>query len=153
MHLFNFLNRQVRALLFIAFLGLSTISCNAQQNDPWTKAQLKEPAALAQELKLPADQHPVVIDVGPSGRIKGSLYAGPTEDKEGMDKLKALLQPLSKDKEVVIYCGCCPFNKCPNVRPAFKMLQDMEFQKPRLLNLTHNLKADWIDKGFPLEDE
>lgn len=116
-------------------------------------SDFKEPAALAQELKLPADQHPVVIDVGPSGRIKGSLYAGPTEDKEGMDKLKALLQPLSKDKEVVIYCGCCPFNKCPNVRPAFKMLQDMEFQKPRLLNLTHNLKADWIDKGFPLEDE
>jgi hypothetical protein len=54
---------------------------------------------------------------------------------------------------VVIYCGCCPFAKCPNVRPAFSTLLGMGFKNPRLLNLSHNLKADWIDKGYPLEDQ
>jgi hypothetical protein len=29
----------------------------------------------------------------------------------------------------------------------------MGFTHPRLLNLSHNLKADWIDKGYPMEEE
>jgi len=50
----------------------------------------------------------------------------------------------------VIYCGCCPFEHCPNVRPAFQLLNEMKFTNQKLLNLSTNLKTDWIDKGYPV---
>jgi thiosulfate/3-mercaptopyruvate sulfurtransferase len=51
---------------------------------------------------------------------------------------------------VVIYCGCCPFSRCPNVRPAFELLKEMKFTMPRLLNLPHSLNDDWVSKGYPM---
>ncbi len=135
------------------FLGLFFItSCRAQQQDnPWSAAQLKAPSALAAALKLPKDQRPVVIDIGPAGVIKGAIEVGPAEYEKNITRLKTVLKDVPKDKEVVIYCGCCPFSRCPNVRPAFKTLLELGFKEPRLLNLSQNLKADWIDKGYPLE--
>lgn len=130
-----------------------TAGCSAQQKNPWAQDQLVEPAVLAKQLNLPENERPVIIDVGPAGVIKGAVEAGPAEKEEGIRKLKTILKKVPKNKEVVIYCGCCPFNKCPNVRPAFNTLLDMGFKKPRLLNLSHNLKADWIDKGYPLAGE
>lgn len=146
----RFLNTGVILIMF--FLGLSS-GCSAQQKDPWTKDQLVEPAVLAKQLDLPKDKRPVIIDVGPAGVIKGAVEAGPAEDKDGITKLKTILKTVPKNKEVVIYCGCCPFDKCPNVRPAFKTLLYMGFENPRLLDLSQNLKANWIDKGYPLADE
>jgi hypothetical protein len=34
---------------------------------------------------------------------------------------------------VVIYCGCCPLDKCPNVRPAFTLLKTMGFTNLHVL--------------------
>jgi hypothetical protein len=62
------------------------------------------------------------------------------------------LSTLPKDANIVIYCGCCPFVKCPNIRPAFTLLNKMGFKKHKLLNLSHNVKTDWIDKGYPVRD-
>ncbi len=137
------------------FLGLFFVTgCKAQQKDnPWSADQLKAPAALAEALKLSEDQRPVVIDIGPAGVIKGAIEVGPAEDEKNLTQLKNVLKDIPKDKEVVIYCGCCPFSRCPNVRPAFKTLLELGFKKPRLLNLSQNLKADWIDKGYPLATE
>ena len=56
---------------------------------------------------------------------------------------------IPKDTKVVVYCGCCPFEHCPNVRPAIDVLKEMKFTNYYLLNLSHNLKTDWIDKGYP----
>lgn len=137
------------------WMGLFFItSSQAQKKDVfWNTNQLKAPAELAAELKLPKDQRPIVIDIGPAGLIKGAVEVGPAEYKENIAQLKEVLKDVPKDKEVVIYCGCCPFSRCPNIRPAFKTLLEMGFKKPRLLNLSHNLKADWIDKGYPLAEE
>jgi hypothetical protein len=133
--------------------GIS-VTCFAQQpQDPWTPNQHIEPAVLARQLSLPENQRPVIIDVGPAGVIKDAKVTGPVQEKDGMKNLKNMLQHIARTKEVVIYCGCCPFAKCPNVRPAFSTLLGMGFKNPRLLNLSHNLKADWIDKGYPLEDQ
>jgi hypothetical protein len=129
------------------------LSAHGQQKDPWKESQLMEPSHLAASMKLPESQRPVVIDIGPAGAIKGARVAGPAHEAEGMKNFKAILGTLDKSKEVVIYCGCCPFTRCPNVRPAFQTLLDMGFKHPRLLNLAHNLKADWIDQGYPLADQ
>ena len=72
------------------------------------------------------------------------------EDKENLKKLKELLSKEKKDKEIVIYCGCCPFKNCPNIRPAFSLLNSMKFTQHKLLDLPHNLKADWINYDYPM---
>ena len=84
--------------------------------------------------------------------IKGSIYIGPTKDQKNLDTFKTQLDKLPKDANIVIYCGCCPFDRCPNVRPAFELLNKMEFRNQKLLNLSHNVKADWIDKGYPVTE-
>ena len=121
-----------------------------RQTDPWTPAQLMEPADLAGKLKDIAANPPLIICVGPSGVIKGSVETGPAHVTRNLDSLRTLLTGTDRQQEVVIYCGCCPFKNCPNVRPAFSLLLSMGFKQPRLLDLSHNIKVDWIDKGYPV---
>jgi thiosulfate/3-mercaptopyruvate sulfurtransferase len=121
-----------------------------RQTDPWTPAQLVEPADLAGRLKDIAANPPLIVCVGPSGVIKGSVETGPARDAKNLDSLQRLLTREDRQREVIIYCGCCPFKNCPNVRPAFSLLLTMGFKQPRLLDLPHNIKVDWIDKGYPV---
>jgi hypothetical protein len=51
----------------------------------------------------------------------------------------------------VVYCGCYPFEKCPNIRPAFEELRSMGFQHLRVLVLPNNLAKDWVGQGYPIE--
>ena len=137
-------------LLLCGAFGLLPAAAQSGQGQPWTAAQLMAPATLAARLQAPASGRPLVIDVGPAGLVRGALSTGPAGEKAGMASLRALLDTLSRDREVVIYCGCCPFARCPNVRPAFRTLLAMGFRHPWLLNLPRNLKADWIDQSYPM---
>ena len=137
-------------LFFLLFL--SVIGGGNRQTDPWVPAQLVEPAGLAAEINHPSAHPPLVISVGPSGLIKGSVEAGPAKEGANLDKLRALLTKEDRNREVIIYCGCCPFDRCPNVRPAFRLLTEMKFNHARLLNLSHNIKTDWIDHGYPVKE-
>ncbi|GAA4307953.1 rhodanese-like domain-containing protein [Compostibacter hankyongensis] len=145
----------MKRFFFACFLIVAGYTARSQSASPvpWTQAQLVEPSVLAAQLQLPISQRPVVIDVGPAGVISGARVAGPAGEKEGLGRLKKMLADLPREKPVIIYCGCCPFEHCPNVRPAFQTLLSMGFRNPRLLNLPRNLKADWIDRGFPLAPE
>jgi|SRR5438477_614012 len=131
-------------LLFIA------IAFNKKQTEPWRPDQLMAPADLATIINDSATQQPLIISVGPVGLIKGAVDIGPVHEKENLDKLKERLSKEKKDRMIVIYCGCCPFEHCPNIRPAFKLLNEMKFTNQKLLNLPHNLKADWINSGYPM---
>lgn len=124
----------------------------AQQN-PWSRSELLAPAELARTIETQAkEQQPLILSVGPAAMIKGSVDLGAASDKQGLNKLKAILTAQPKDKEIVIYCGCCPFTHCPNIRPAFNLLKEMHFTQAKLLNLEHNIRTDWIDKGYPSEN-
>ncbi len=116
--------------------------------EPWTEQQLLEPRDLAQIIQTSSDSL-VIISLGAGGIIPGSKDTGPSGEKEGLENLRHELKGLSKDADIVLYCGCCPFNICPNVRPAFSLLNEMEFTNHQLLNLRENIKVDWIDRGFP----
>ena len=117
--------------------------------EPWTAAQLMAPADLAAILENPNAQKPLIYSVGPGALIKGSIDMGAAHEKENLDKLKTALSKLPQDAEIVIYCGCCPFDRCPNIRPAFKLLNEMKFTHAHLLNLEHNIRTDWVAKGYP----
>jgi hypothetical protein len=99
---------------------------------------------------------PLVIQTGfavlyRSAHIAGTVYAGPGSKPEGLEALKKLVAGEPRDREIVIYCGCCPWDKCPNIRPAFAALHDMGFTRVSALYVPENLAKDWIDKGFPTD--
>lgn len=136
-----------RALILLALFALSKSSFS-QNPVNWTKEQLLEPQELAQALQTRKNV-PVIISVGPGGLIPGSVAVGSVQEKDNLDKLAKELKGLDKDTSVVVYCGCCPFEHCPNVRPAIALLKSLNFTHYKLLNLPRNLKADWLDKGYP----
>jgi thiosulfate/3-mercaptopyruvate sulfurtransferase len=135
----------------IAVILSSVIRAFSRSEEPWTDKQLKDPAALVATLSDPKAVQPVIFNIGPVQQIKGAIAIGPANAQANLDRLKQQLAKLAKDKEVIIYCGCCPFSRCPNVRPAFELLQKMKFKNGKLLNLPSNLNDDWISKGYPME--
>jgi thiosulfate/3-mercaptopyruvate sulfurtransferase len=99
---------------------------------------------------------PAVFMVGPnvlyrSKHIAGSVYAGPGMSEAGLAMLKAEAGKLPRDREVVVYCGCCPWDRCPNVKPAVDLLKQMGFAKAKALYLPTGFKVDWLDKGYEAE--
>ena len=127
------------------------------QADPWTVAQTVQPAALAKELSdSKAADKPTVVCVAPhalysGGHISGALYHGPGSTPQGIDGLKKWAQPVARSANIVIYCGCCPLDHCPNLRPAFVALRDMGFTHVRALIIPTNFYTDWVQPGYPYE--
>ena len=143
--------RKIALILFVVtcFTAITTF---AQQAEPWRPDQLLEPKDLAATLNDSKQPQPLIISVGPAGLTKGSVETGDVKEKENLKKLRTLLAKEDKKKEIVIYCGCCPFKDCPNIRPAFRLLNEMHFVNHKLLNLPHNIKVDWLSKKYPVND-
>lgn len=144
----------VRRLLttwcFLALCGLGTAS--AQTAAPPTIT----PAELAAMLKKPAADRPLVIHVGfkvmyEQAHIPGSEYIGPGSDGTGIAELRKRVGPLKRDAVIVLYCGCCPWDRCPNVRPAAALLASMGFTNFKVVHIADNFGADWVSKGFPTQ--
>lgn len=128
----------------------------AGASDPWTKAQLISPEALNKLLVQTKLAKPLIIQVGfrplyIQGHIPGSVYYGPGSRPEGLAELREYVQELPRNQEIVIYCGCCPWSECPNVRPAFKALREMGFTRVKVLEIPDRLSTDWVGKGYPLD--
>jgi rhodanese-related sulfurtransferase len=116
-------------------------------------ADVIQPADLAAQLKNPALPKPVVLHVGfrklyQQAHIPGSDYAGPGGDEDGLKTLAERVAKLPKDGLIVIYCGCCPWSRCPNIAAAYDKLHDMGFTQVRALYIADNFGADWVDKGY-----
>lgn len=139
--------KKIQAVLAVALL-FSTLAAKAQKPINWTEKELMEPATLAKTLSEKKDL-PLIVSVGPGALIPNSVDIGPANDAENLTAFNKLLAGKKKDTKVVVYCGCCPFAHCPNVRPAIQALKDAGFTNYYLLNLQQNLKTDWIDKGYP----
>jgi rhodanese-related sulfurtransferase len=127
-------------------LVLAAICLGQEAGDPWAKAELMEPAALVEALH--SAKPPVVLC---SKRIPHALEAGPGSKPEGMALLKKAVADLPKDADIVVYCGCCPMDRCPNIRPAYRALREMGFEHVRVLNIPTNMHTDWFGKGYPAE--
>lgn len=121
-------------------------------SDPWTPQQLLAPADLAKVLNNPKLPQPIVFSIGMQAIIKGSIDIGPVVMPENLNLLRQKLNKLPKNAQVVVYCGCCPFSRCPNVGPAMQLLKDLQFTNYKLLNLPDNIKVDWIDKNYPISE-
>ncbi|MGZ3872268.1 MAG: rhodanese-like domain-containing protein [Mucilaginibacter sp.] len=118
---------------------------------PWTEDQLLAPAALAADLKDKDLKSPLIFNIGAVEDIKGVRHIGAVNTTGNLESFKHAIAGLSKTTEVVIYCGCCPFAKCPNIRPAFNELKKEGFTNIKVLDLPVNLKTNWIAYGYPLK--
>ena len=142
-------NLPITKFFILTCILILTMDSRAQNPVNWTNEQLIEPSELATDISNKKDL-PVIISIGPGATIPASADIGMVNNKEGLEKLKLKLNSLPKEKKVVIYCGCCPFEHCPNVRPAIDVLKELKFTNYFLLNIPHNIKKDWIDKGYPV---
>jgi thiosulfate/3-mercaptopyruvate sulfurtransferase len=141
-------------LLSLSLLLLALPFTHAQYSgDPWTAAQTVQPADFAKELAA-GKSKPTVLFVGfqrlySAGHIQGAQYHGSGGRPEGLAEIKKWAEPLPRSINLVIYCGCCPLDHCPNLRPPFTMLHDMGFTKLRVLILPTSFAVDWAEKGLP----
>jgi thiosulfate/3-mercaptopyruvate sulfurtransferase len=83
-----------------------------------------------------------------AGHIPGAVLAGATSKPEGLALFKQKADAISRTEEVFVYCGCCPLAHCPNIRPAYQTLKDMDFSKIRVVNMPENFHTDWVAKGY-----
>jgi thiosulfate/3-mercaptopyruvate sulfurtransferase len=137
----------LHTLIFVSITG----GISAQTGEPWTSKDLMDPAVLASLISSPKTQKPLIFNIGPLANIKGAVSTGSASSKVNLAKLDKAMEGVSKDKMVVIYCGCCPFRNCPNIRPAFNLLKALGYNNVKLLNLKQNLKVDWTGNGYPMD--
>jgi hypothetical protein len=114
------------------------------------ESELIEPELLAS--KITNSQNILIFNVGPAGEIKNSIKIGPSSEQANLDKLKSSLKDVEKDQEIVFYCGCCPFSKCPNIMPALEYLKASGYKNFKLLNIQQNLKTNWINMSYPMKN-
>lgn len=155
--------KSLKVVLFLMFMGLITgPGARAQFSNPAASAmsvsqdRLMQPSELVRLLQAGEGGRPVVFQVGSfvmfqQAHIPNSGFAGPGSQANGMILLKKFSAPLRKNQLIVIYCGCCPWNHCPNIGPAYKELHDLGFTNVKALYLAHNFGDDWVAKGYPVE--
>jgi thiosulfate/3-mercaptopyruvate sulfurtransferase len=144
----------MKSLFFFTLLIAASLSSIAQvtpalQMNPWKEEQLISPQSLAALLDKSGQVK--IFNIGVVQNIKGAVNVGAASESANLQKLKAALKNVPKNQHIVIYCGCCPMVKCPNIRPAFQTVTDMKFSNADVLDLHTNIKTDWIDKGYPID--
>jgi thiosulfate/3-mercaptopyruvate sulfurtransferase len=82
--------------------------------------------------------------------IPGSEYIGPASSPGGLQQLRKRVESLPRTRFIVIYCGCCPWSHCPNIKPADEALRAMGFTHVKALRISDNFGANWVDKGYPV---
>ena len=125
--------------------------------DPWTNAQVLEPADLVRELQTSkGETAPAIVYVGfrtlfEGGHVPRASFHGTASKQEGLAELRKWAGALPRSANLVIYCGCCPFDRCPNIRPAYTAVNDLGFTHVRVLVLPTSFAADWVEKGYPMQ--
>jgi len=98
---------------------------------------------------------PLLFQVGShmlymQAHIPNSEYMGQGNTPEGLQRLGRRVGNLPKKTFIVLYCGCCPWNHCPNVNPAYDALTQLSFTNVKVLYIANNFGADWVSKGYPI---
>jgi len=114
-----------------------------------------EPEALSKLLQASKGEKPVVLHVGfknfyAQAHIPGSDYAGPGSTPDGLEVLRKRVASLQHKQLIVLYCGCCPWDKCPNAKPAYDELHAMGFTNVKVVHIADNFGANWVNAGLPV---
>ena len=140
------------ALLFLFSVCLFSTHAFAQ----WSSiapGRLVSAEDLVKMLQSSKDK-PLMFQVGShmlflQAHIPGSVYAGAAATEAGLQQLRKRVESLPRNKFIVLYCGCCPWNHCPNVKPADDALHAMGFTNVKVLYIADNFGTNWVAKGYP----
>ena len=134
----------------------STASAGAQSEPDFApgSAQVINPEDLFNILQSTKGEKPLILNVGPhllymQAHIPGSEYIGAGSDSQGIESLRRRVKALPRNAFIVLYCGCCPWSHCPNVRPAYNELHKAGFTNVKVLYIADNFGTDWVYKGYP----
>jgi rhodanese-related sulfurtransferase len=154
------MNRALKAFLpfACAFVLLWQAEPALAQHQPAASiptADLIQPADLAAVLKSTSAPKPLILHVGfrklyAQAHIPGSEFVGAASDDAGLQLLTNRVAKLPKDSAIVIYCGCCPWDHCPNMAAAHDALRALGFTRVKALYIADNFGTDWVDKGYPV---
>ena len=143
------------ALFFVALPFPTLQGQDKKPVDPWGSSETIQPTVLAKMLTDKYTSIPTVVFVGfrslyVGGHVPDAVFHGTASSEQGIAGLKSWATTLPHDADIVIYCGCCPFDKCPNIRPAYAVLSSLGFKKIRVLMLPTSFAVDWAEKGYPV---
>jgi thiosulfate/3-mercaptopyruvate sulfurtransferase len=118
-------------------------------------AELLQPEELEQILRSTAREKPLILQVGShvlyaEAHIPGSEYIGAAGQDAGLQVLQERVKGLARSQFIILYCGCCPWNKCPNIGAAYQQLHVLGFTRFKVLYLATDFGADWVNKGYPV---
>ncbi|MBZ5573056.1 MAG: rhodanese-like domain-containing protein [Acidobacteriia bacterium] len=151
----NLSTKFVQLPLILGTVGIALASAVlAYQASLIPVSHLINPDDLVKILQSSKGEKPLMIQVGShvlyaQAHIPGSEYIGPASSASGIQQLRKRVEPLPRNKFIVIYCGCCPWSHCPNIKPADDALRAMGFSNVRVLYISDNFGANWVDKGYP----
>ena len=144
---------EFKAILVFSVLLLS-VTMFAFQASLIPASHLIQPEELVQILKSKAAQ-PLMLQVGShvlyqQAHIPGSEYVGAGSTDAGLAQLRDRVTKLPRNKAIVLYCGCCPWGHCPNVKPADDALRALGFTNVKVLYIANNFGTDWVNRGYPV---
>jgi hypothetical protein len=142
--------------ILIVFLAALALFVPLAQAADSTNMKLLTPEELVKILsdKSAKTPKPLLLQIGSQmlylqAHIPGSEYIGQGNSAQGLQNLGRRVSNLPKTTFIVLYCGCCPWNHCPNVNPAYDALQKLGFTNVKVLYIANNFGVDWVDKGYP----
>ncbi len=147
------------SVVFILILGIAATALAslafADQASLVAASSLINPDELVKLLRSAKGEKPLMIQVGShvlytQAHIPGSEYIGPASSEGGLQSLRKRVESLPRNQFIVLYCGCCPWSHCPNIKPAEEALHAMGFSNVKVLFIADNFGADWVDKGYPV---
>ena len=150
----RFAPQYAKSAAIFATLAILSIAAAAQATSiPETR--LINPEDLVKLLQSSGKDKPLMIQVGShvlfsQAHIPGSEYIGPASSEAGLQQLRKRVESLPHTKFIVLYCGCCPWSHCPNVKPADDALRTLGFTNVKVLYIADNFGANWVDKGYPV---
>jgi thiosulfate/3-mercaptopyruvate sulfurtransferase len=143
-----------KSTIILAAIAILSVAQAPGQATAIPTTRLVNPEELVKLLQASGKEKPLMIQVGShvlfaQAHIPGSEYIGPASSESGVQQLRKRVESLPRTKFIVLYCGCCPWGHCPNVKPADDALRALGFSNVKVLYIADNFGVNWVDKGYP----
>jgi rhodanese-related sulfurtransferase len=153
--------RLIRHFATVAFALMITCSLLAQSAEripasTIPSAYLIQPEDLAKQIEDKRSEKPLILQVGShvmyaQAHIPAAEYAGPAGKEDGHQALRERISNLPKSTKIILYCGCCPWRRCPNIAPAYRLLHEQGFTSMKVLYIAEDFGTNWVAKGYPTD--
>jgi rhodanese-like protein len=145
----------MRTASLLAFILLLLTLTSIAQVDSAAIPPRISPAELVKILQPANTKKPLILQIGPhtmfaQAHIPGAEFIGATSTPAGIDALRKRVKSLKKSTFIVLYCGCCPWDRCPNVRPGYAELRKLGFTHVKVLYMANNFGSDWVAMNYPV---